>query len=241
MIRINKFVASCGEVSRRKADELIMAGRVQLNGEVAGIGDQVDPQTDRVTLDGKELGSQEHIYLAMYKPENVLTTMHDPQGRRCVRDLIPKQYLGVVPSGRLDYDASGLLLLTNDGDLSNYIHHPSHSMPKTYIIRVTPQADPAQIQQMEQGVMLDGRQTRPAKVKLLRHQGNSSTLKVTLKQGLKNQLKRMGTAVGLKVTAIKRISIGPINLDDMQPGETRLLKNSELKSIYKMINPQKKP
>lgn len=234
-VRINKYIASTGTISRRKADELILSGRVAVNGEKASPGITIDPEKDEVTIDGKAVRPQKTVYLAVYKPRNVLTTMHDPHGRPCIRDLIPKKYAGVFPVGRLDFDAEGLLILTNDGSLAQTLHHPSHDVPKTYIVKLIPKAEPEQLMKMQEGIELDGIKTRPAEVEPLRSHTRGSTVKITLRQGLKNQIKRMATAVGLKVTSIKRVSVGPVSLEGLSPGRVRELSSSETSKLRKML------
>lgn len=232
-MRINRFIASTGEISRRKADELLRQGRVRINDRPAGLGDSIDPGEDKVTVDGEAVSPQKPVYLAMYKPRNVVTTLHDPQGRPCVRDHIPPKYAGVFPIGRLDFDAEGLLLLTNDGALAQVLHHPSFSVPKVYVVKVAPRAEEAQLVKMREGVLLDGAVTRPAQVETTGARPGETTLKVTLRQGLKNQLKRMAQAVGLQVTAIKRVSVGPVTVEGLRPGEVRELKPREIQMLHK--------
>jgi 23S rRNA pseudouridine2605 synthase len=234
-IRINRYIASTGEISRRKADEMLREGRVRVNGTPASLGDSIDPATDRVTIDGKPVSPQKIVYLAMYKPRNVVTTMHDPQGRPCIRDHIPSEYAGVFPIGRLDFNAEGLLLLTNDGALAHYLHHPSFNVPKTYVVEVTPRAAAGQIGEMREGIMLDGSLTRSAEIETLSTHSRGTTLRITLRQGLKNQIKRMARAVGLQVASIKRTSVGPITLEGIRPGETRELKPREIQNLHKTL------
>jgi 23S rRNA pseudouridine2605 synthase len=239
-IRINRFIASSGAISRRKADELILDGRVKINSRKAVPGDLVDPAADEVTLDNRRLSSQVPTYLALYKPRFMVTTMHDPEGRACVKDLIPKRYEGVFPVGRLDFDAEGLLVLTNDGDLSHALHHPTFHVPKEYLVRVTPCPGKGDLEKMEGGIWLDGAKTLPATVREIRRSKNSSTLRIILVQGLKNQIKRMAEAVGLRVLSIKRISIGPITIRGLTPGMVRELSPVELNSLHKMLKKHKK-
>jgi 23S rRNA pseudouridine2605 synthase len=240
-VRINRYIASTGAISRRKADDLITQGRVRINNKEAVLGDTLDPHQDAVTLDGKTVTRQDTLLVAMYKPRFVMTTMNDPEGRPCIKDLIPKHLQGVFPVGRLDFDAEGLLILTNDGDLSHSLHHPSFHVPKVYVVKVTPKASPEALQQMETGIFLDGKLTLPAKV-TEEHAGPvGSSLRITLVQGLKNQIKRMATSVGLKVESIKRVSIGPIMLKGMSPGQIRQLSQSEEGALYKILKKHKKP
>jgi len=239
-IRINRFVASSGAISRRKADELILNGRVKINSRKAVPGDLVDPIADEVTLDNRRLSSQDLTYLALYKPRYMVTTMHDPEGRDCVKDLIPKRYEGVFPVGRLDFDAEGLLILTNDGELSHALHHPAFHVPKEYLVRVTPCPDRKDLEKMELGIWMDGAKTLPATVREIRRSKEHATLRVILVQGLKNQIKRMAEAVGLRVLSIKRISIGPITIRGLTPGMLRELTPQELNSLHKILKKHKK-
>ncbi len=238
IVRINRFIASSGAISRRKADELIEEGRVRINGKKAFLGDTIDPVFDEVSLDGRHLTRQKTCILALYKPRNVLTTLNDPRGRPCIRDLIPKQYLGVFPVGRLDFDAEGLLVLTNDGDLAHALHHPSFQVPKTYLVKVKPSATAEAITRMTRGVVLDGKKTLPAQIAPVHTDPQSSTLRITLFQGLKNQIKRMAAVVGLTVVSLKRISVGPLVLKGMSPGEIRELSPSEVMSLHKILEKQ---
>ena len=234
-VRVNRYIASTGPISRRKADELILAGRVAVNGRKALPGDLVDPDLDEVTLDNKPVSPQKKQHLAMYKPKNVLTTMHDPRGRPTIKDYIPGRYTGVFPVGRLDFDAEGLLILTNDGDLAHALHHPSFDVPKTYLVKIIPRERPDQLEKMRRGVELDGAMTRPADVEALRHHDRGATLKIVLRQGLKNQIKRMAQAVGLEVTSIKRVSEGPVTLKGLSPGQVRELKPLEARQLRKLL------
>ena len=234
-VRINRYIASTGSISRRKADEHILAGSVAINGKRAFLGATVDPARDRVTIDGKPVAPQQNHYLALYKPKNVVTTLHDPQGRPTVKDLIPRKYAGVFPVGRLDFDAEGLLLLTNDGKLAHMLHHPSFNIPKTYIVKVIPSVSADQIEKMRHGVELDGVPTRPADVGEVRRHSRGATLRIVLRQGLKNQIKRMAEALGLKVTSIKRVSVGPVSLKGITPGQIRELTPFEVKQIRKLL------
>lgn len=214
---------------------MLREGRVCINGRQASLGDSIDPGTDSVTIDGRAITPQKPVYLAMYKPRNVVTTLHDPQGRPCIRDYIPPEYAGVFPIGRLDFDAEGLLLLTNDGAMAHALHHPSFNVPKTYVVTVVPHAQEAQLEEMRKGVVLDGKRTRAAEVESMRAQAGGSTLRITLRQGLKNQIKRMALEVGLQVTAIKRISVGPVTASGLEPGEIRALAPREIQNLHKTL------
>ncbi|MGC9324325.1 MAG: pseudouridine synthase [Desulfomonilia bacterium] len=234
-IRINRFIASTGSVSRRKADELVRQERVLINSRTAVLSDVVDPDRDEVRLDGRRLSLQKKVYLAMFKPKSMLTTLSDPQGRPCIRDLIPNRYAGVFPVGRLDFDAEGLIILTNDGDLAQKLHHPSFDVPKTYVVQVRPNPPVDALEKMSQGVILDGKKTRPAQIRILRQGKDGALLLITLMQGVKNQIKRMASSVGLRVTSLKRISIGGVKLKGMSPGQVKELSAAEVNSLHKML------
>jgi 23S rRNA pseudouridine2605 synthase len=238
-MRINRYLAQTGWLSRRAADSVIQGGRVTINSRRAVLGDRVDPEQDEIRIDGKILTLQEKHYLALYKPKNVLTTLSDPCGRRCVRDLIPGQYRGVFPAGRLDFDAEGLIILTNDGDLAHAIHHPSFHVPKVYIVALCPKASDEALQQMAAGIILDGRKTRPAFIEHLKDDQRCTWVKITLRQGLKNQIKRMAQTLGLQAASIERIAIGPVDLKGMQPGDIRRLTRKELVALHKMLKNHK--
>ena len=240
-MRINRYLASTGAISRRKADELVLAGSVSINGKKALVGDTVDPARDTVTVNGTPVSPQATRYLAMYKPKNVVTTLHDPEGRPTVNDHIPGRYAGVFPVGRLDFDAEGLLLLTKDGHLAHQNHHPSFDVPKTYLVKVIPRVRPDQLEKMRRGIELDGVRTRPAEVEEVRRHDRGATLKIVLRQGLKNQIKRMADAVGLEVISIKRISVGPVTLKGLVPGQVRELNAFEVKQLRKLLKYHKKP
>jgi 23S rRNA pseudouridine2605 synthase len=236
-VRINRYLSQCGAMSRRAADNAVATGRVSINGHTASLGETINPDSDDIRLDGKSLYQSRKYYLAVYKPRYMITTMKDPEGRACVNDLIPENYKGVFPVGRLDFDAEGLLILTNDGDLANAIHHPTHNMGKVYIVDLKPEASASSLRIMSEGVEIDGIITRQAFVERIKDAKDMTTVRITLKQGLKNQIKKMAEAVGLNVVSIKRIAIGPISLGKMRPGEIRELEDAEVRAL---LNIQKK-
>jgi 23S rRNA pseudouridine2605 synthase len=236
-VRINRYLSQCGAMSRRAADNAIISERISINGHIASIGKTINPETDDIRLDGKPLHTGRKYYLAFYKPKYMITTMKDPEGRACVNDLIPEKYKGVFPVGRLDFDAEGLLILTNDGDLANAIHHPTHNMGKVYIVDLRPEASAAALRKMSDGIDIDGILTRQALVERTKDVKGITTVRITLKQGLKNQIKKMAEAVGLNVVSIKRIAIGPVSLGKMKPREIRELGDLEVRALQ---NIQKK-
>ena len=236
-VRINRYLSQCGAMSRRAADDAITAGRVSVNGQAASLGESINPQADDIRLDGKPLHQNRKYYLALYKPKYMITTMKDPEGRECVKDIIPEEYKVVFPVGRLDFDAEGLLILTNDGILANAIHHPTHNVGKVYIVDLKPEAPAAALRKMSEGIEIDGIVTRQALVQRLNDEKGITTVRITLKQGLKNQIKKMAEAVDLSVVSIRRIAIGPVSLGKMRPREIRELSDLEVRAL---INIQKK-
>jgi 23S rRNA pseudouridine2605 synthase len=238
-VRINRYLSQCGAMSRRAADNAIASARVSINGHIASIGETIDPETDDIRLDGKPLYQSRKYYLAVYKPKYMITTMKDPEGRACINDLIPEKYKGVFPVGRLDFDAEGLLILTNDGDIANAIHHPTHNLGKVYIVDLRPEASAAALRKMSEGVEIDGIVTREALVERIQDVKGMTTVRITLKQGLKNQIKKMAEAVGLNVVSIKRIAIGPISLGKMRPREIRELGDPEVRALLNIQKKQK--
>ncbi len=233
LMRLQKFLAQAGVGSRRAAEELIRQGRVEVNGRKAELGLSVDPLEDRVRLDGKSvtLGTQK-ILIAFYKPRGCVTTASDPQGRRTVLDYLPDLGARIFPVGRLDYDAEGLLLLTNDGELANRLLHPRYGISKVYDVKIKGHPDKKAIEQLRSGVRIDQGVTAPAEVEIIRELPNAAWLRITLHQGWNRQIKRMGLAVGHQVLRIRRIAYGPVRLGRLSPGRRRLLRLDEIRKIY---------
>lgn len=233
-MRLQKFLAQAGVGSRRTAEELIRQGRVAVNGEKAMLGSSVDPAKDRVRLDGKPVTLEARkILLALYKPRGCVTTVSDPQGRSTVLDLLPDFGTRVFPVGRLDYDAEGLILLTNDGELANRLLHPRYGISKVYDVKIKGLPDKKALEQLRTGVRMDEGITAPAEVEIIRELPNAAWLRITLHQGWNRQIKRMGLAVGHPVLKIRRIAYGPVRLGSLRPGRHRLLGPDEIRKIYK--------
>lgn len=233
--RLQKYMAECGIASRRKSEELIRAGKVMVNGEPAEIGRKIDPNRDVVTVDGRKVRhEQKHVYLMLNKPRGFISTMSDEYDRRCVAELVADVGTRVYPVGRLDRDSEGLLLFTNDGKLANQLMHPSRHVPKTYRVTVRPEVTDDMITTMMTGMMLDGKQTLPADVKVLVKEPDRTVLEVTICEGRNRQIRRMCEQLGLEVARLKRISEGPVKLGmlklatwrELTPEEVRALKQS---------------
>jgi 23S rRNA pseudouridine2605 synthase len=246
--RVQKILAQWGVASRRQAEQMILEGRIRLNGEIAQLGQSADPALDQLEVDGKQIrpaSRPEPIYLLLNKPLGVVSTCHDPQHRRTVLDLLPvslQQGLGIHPVGRLDADSTGALLLTNDGELTFYLTHPRHHIPKTYRVWVEGYPSAAVLQQWQQGVMLDGQRTLPAQVKSLqRHPDQKTLLEIELCEGRNRQIRRVAELLGHPVLRLHRIAIGPIYLHPpKQPalpsGSYRSLNDSEIHFLKTQID-----
>lgn len=232
-MRLQKYIAMCGAASRRTAEQMIAAGRVQVNDAVVmEMGVSIDPEQDTVMLDGVVLHPpRKHTYLIMYKPLGVITTLSDPQERKTIMDFIGGVPARVVPVGRLDWDSEGLLLLTDDGDLVFRATHPSHELGKTYMVRVLGSPDASQLKPIEEGVLLDGQLTAPAKVTIENRGKYETELRVEIHEGRNRQIRRMFEQIGYPVRYLCRIQIGPLTIDGLKPGQWRYLTIQEISAI----------
>lgn len=236
-VRLNKFIAGSGVCSRRKADELIFEGRVRVNGEVVTEpGFRADPITDTVELDGKNLGLKEKfIYIMLNKPAGCVTTASDQFGRKTVLDYIADLPTRVYPVGRLDYNTSGLLLLTNDGEFANKIIHPKNEIEKAYIVKVKGEPDAEDITKLRRGVKIevDGSlvKTRPARVSVLELGKQWAMLEIVIHEGKNRQVRKMCEAVSLPIISLHRIRVGPLFLGDLKMGEYRFLTRAEVQKM----------
>lgn len=234
-MRINKYLALCGVASRRKCEEYILQGRVKINGrKVNELSILVKPN-DIVTVDGKRIQPQQHVYLMLHKPKGYLSTTKDDRGRKTVIELV-KAYRDkrLFPIGRLDYDTEGLLLLTTDGDLAQKLMHPSHEIPKTYHVKIEGEIFPHELDVLANGVELDGVRTKKCRVILLSIENDISKIEITITEGRNRQVRRMIEAIGRKVIFLKRVAIGPIRLGGLTRGKYRLLKEQEIKMLKDM-------
>ena len=233
--RLQKLIAAAGICSRRQAEVLIESGRVQLNGRVASLGEQADPLRDTVLVDGRPLRpSETPCYLLMHKPVGVVTTLRDPEGRPVVTDLLRDVPARVYPVGRLDLTTSGLLLLTNDGELANRLAHPSREVAKTYLVRVRGALTPAAVHSLEHGVQLDDGITAPAKVAQVRSGGGHTWFELTIHEGRNRQVRRMCEALGLPVSRLMRIGYAFLSLGELAPGQYRHLTTAEIARLKRL-------
>jgi 23S rRNA pseudouridine2605 synthase len=234
--RLQKILAHAGIASRRKAEQLILEGRVKVNGAViTELGTKADPQRDHIRVDGKRVQAAEKpVYLAMNKPPNFVTTVSDPEGRPTVMDLLRGVKARVYPVGRLDYKSEGLLLLTNDGEFAKHITSAANHVTKTYVVKVNGPLAPAQEENFRQGVSLSGKRTAPAGLKLIQRAENP-WYEVRLIEGRQNQIRLMFKNFGRLVEKLRRVRIGFLELGALRPGEFRHLKPQEVARFRKLL------
>lgn len=241
-IRIQKYFTDCGVLSRRTAESEIAAGRVQVNGNTATIGQKIDPSTDTVTYLGKPirpLPPADHVTVMLNKPAGFVTTLKDEQGRPSVMDLVADLGVRVYPVGRLDMFSTGLLLLTNDGELAHLLTHPRHHLPKVYHVTVGGEVSPAQLKRLSSPMVLDGYRIRPVRVTPLRGWEHKTELEMTLTEGRNRQIRNMCDAVGLHVLSLHRVAIGPLVLGHLPEGHYRRLSPSEILALKNLSLKQK--
>ncbi len=230
--RLQKILASSGIASRRKAEEMISAGRVTINGRPAKLGDSAVPGKDRIAVDGEPIAfSEEKVYLALHKPRGFVTTMSDEKDRRCVAMLVEDLGRRVYPVGRLDKDSEGLLLMTNDGEFANLVAHPKKHIAKTYRVTVRPAVTEDQLARIATGILIDGKMTAPAKVRVLEQQQGRVVLEIVLYEGRNREIRKMCEALGLEVARLKRIAVGPVRLSMLPQGKYRELTKEEIRGL----------
>ncbi len=228
----------CGVASRRKADELILEGKVKVNGLVVReLGWRVDTERDVVEIDGKEVRPLRHRYIILYKPCCYLTSLGDAKdGKKTIKELIKDIPERVYPAGRLDYNAEGLLILTNDGELANRIMHPRHKLPKVYLVWASGKVSKETLEAMKKGANLEDGFAKPDSVKLLKHLKDTSLLEIVFHEGRKHIVKRFVSYFGHKVIRLKRTAIGPIKLGNLKPGDWRDMTREELRNLRKALH-----
>jgi len=231
--RLQKAIASAGVTSRRKAEALIGEGRVAVNGKkVTKLGTLADLRESKITVDGKVIsGAKKKVYVLLYKPQGYITSLEDPQGRPKVTDLLQNIPVKVFPVGRLDYNAEGLLLLTNDGNLAQRLLHPKFAVPRTYLVKARGFPDADTIKRLRAGLSLSDGITLPARVAFLEKTHKNSWVRITVREGKNKLIKRMFAAVGHPVLKLIRISFGPFSLEKLKPGEYRTISEKEVKKL----------
>ena len=236
-IRLSVFLSKASVASRRGAEKMIQEGRVSVNGNTV-----TKPETrvlfgrDHVKVDGKLIHKlAPFVYLALNKPVGYVTTAKDPQGRKTVFDLLKRVKIVVEPVGRLDFDSEGLLIFTNDGDLTNKLTNPRYKVPKTYRIKVAGIPETESLTKLRQGVRLDKRKTKPAKIKRIKRTDNYTWFRITIYEGKYRQVRRMFKSIGHTVVRLKREKFGPVQLEDIKPGRFRYLRQDEIDQLRKAI------
>jgi 23S rRNA pseudouridine2605 synthase len=230
--RLQKILARSGLGSRRGCEKLIEEGRVMVNGRLAQLGTKANPDTDLIEVNGKAIAAPEALkYIALYKPRNVISAVVTPDKRKTVRDLVDESGT-LYPVGRLDVESEGLILLTNDGNLTNQLTHPKYGHEKEYRVLVAKRPDDDQINAWRRGIVLDdGYKTAPAKVQYSRSHGKGAWLKVTLREGRKRQIREMGALTGLPIVRIIRVRIGSLHLGNLKPKQWRHLTAIEVREL----------
>lgn len=237
--RVQKILAAAGYGSRRECEELILTGRVEVDGKtVTELGVRADPLTQRIRVDGEALPKTRPVYLAVYKPKGYLCTHRDQQGRRRVIDLVPEQFGRVFPIGRLDQYSEGLILLTNDGAFAEHLTHPRFEVPKKYRVQVAGQVEPDLPRRLQKGIHIAEGVVQADEVKIKSRHALSSVLEIVLREGKNREIRRMLARIGHKVLTLRRIAIGPVKLAEMAPGEYRLLTKQEVAALYNTGKPQ---
>jgi pseudouridine synthase len=248
-MRLQRFLAQAGVASRRQSEELIVDGKVRVNGRVVTeLGTKVDPDRDKVVVSGRRLVAAQQRHLVLCKPKGYVTTLSDPEGRPTVMDLLGERARGLYPVGRLDFNTDGVLLLTNDGDLAHALMHPSGGIEKTYHAKLHGMVTAEEIQRLRDGVVLPeapaesaragrerprdaGRKTAPATVRLLAETGRNTWLEITISEGRNRQIHRMCEAIGHQLLKLSRVAYGPVKVRDMKPGDWRPLAAKELEEL----------
>lgn len=231
-IRLQKHLADCGIASRRKAEELIESKKVKVNGRIASLGDKVDPVRDKVTVSGKTVVSvNKKVYIMLHKPRGFVSTVSDELGRKCVTDLVKDVGVRVFPVGRLDKDSEGLLLMTNDGEFSNSLTHPSKHVTKTYRVTVGGSVSEEQIVRLCTGVVIDDKKTLPCDCFVAERKADRTVLMFIITEGRNRQIRKMCEAVNLTVLRLKRTEIAGVKLGMLPQGKWRDLNEKEMKRL----------
>lgn len=231
-IRLQKFIAQCGLASRRRAEDMILQGKVKINGKTAVLGDKVT-SADKVTVSGKRIviPKTRNRYIMLHKPRGYITTMNDERGRKCVAELVRNVGERVYPIGRLDKDSEGMLIFTNDGEFANKVMHPRNSVYKYYRVTVRPSISEEQLVKLETGVTIDGQKTAPAIVHVIQKEEGRVVLEMILHEGKNREIRKMCEAVGLEVARLKRTQIGGVKMGMLKQGDWRDLTEKEVKNL----------
>lgn len=232
MIRLNKFLAQAGIASRRKCDEIISQGKVFVNGKVATLGTSVNEKSDKVVYEGKQVSfNNNYVYLKMHKPKGYVCSASDEHDRKTVYDLLPSHDVRVYTIGRLDYDTEGLLLFTNDGELTQKLSHPRNEIKKVYVAKVSGQIKESELAVLRKGIVLEDEVLPDARVVFLESGKDYTKLQITIDEGKNHQIKKMFTAIGKDLLFLKRIQIGEVKLGSLDRGKTLPLTEEEINSL----------
>ncbi len=235
LVRLQKYLAECGVASRRASEQLIEAGRVSVNGAVATVGQSIDPASDRITVDEKPVEQDAKVYIVLNKPADVITTARDTFGRKTVMHCVEGVKARVFPVGRLDKDVEGVLIMTNDGELSHRLMHPSYQVDKVYLAWVRGKMRPETAIQMEKGVFLEDGPAAATEAVILSQGMYTTQVRLTLREGRKREVKRLCTAVGHPIRKLQRIAFGGIRAKGLRPGEWRYLTNAGVVRLYRCV------
>lgn len=239
LVRLQKYMADLGIASRRKSEQMIADGMVKVNGRVAAIGDKVNPKRDKVTVRGRKIAAgakAKRYYIMLNKPRGYVTTMSDEMGRRCVAELVKDIPARIYPVGRLDRDSEGLLLMTNDGEFANRVTHPSKHVYKVYRVTVRPAINEEQLVEMSSGMVIDGKKTAPAEVRVVQREEGRCVLEIILREGRNRQIRKMCEQLGLEVPRLKRIAVGQVKLGGLKSGAWRELTKDEVHRLQANSN-----
>jgi 23S rRNA pseudouridine2605 synthase len=231
-VRLQKYLAEAGVASRRASEQMILAGRVEVNGrEVRELGTKVDPAHDRIAFDGVRVRPKKKLYVALNKPRGYICSKRDEMKRRTVGDLLPKEWSNLYPVGRLDFDSEGLIFLTNDGEFSLHLTHPRYGVRKKYMVVVAGRVEPEMLNRFTRGVSHDGEQLKAEKARLLSANNSTSVVELELGEGKNREVRRLFESQGLEVSRLVRTQIGKIKLGELPSGKWRTLTEAEIKSL----------
>ncbi len=231
-IRLQKYMSECGAASRRASEELIKAGKVKVNGRKASLGDKINAKRDIVTVSGKRISLEKNtVTIMLNKPRGYITTVSDELGRKTVMDLVGDINERIYPVGRLDKDSQGMLIMTNDGELANYLMHPSNNIKKRYIVTVKGNSNDEAVEKLRNGVLIDGVKTAPAMINILESKSDRQMIDFTLAEGKNREIRKMCSEVGLEIMRLKRVAIGDLKLENLPIGKWRQLSDNEVKLL----------
>lgn len=241
MVRLQKFLSEAGLASRRSSEQLIVAGRVEINGrKVRELGTKVDPVGDRVSVDGRPVKPRRKRYVALNKPRGYISSRNDPLKRKCIADLLPKEWSDLYSVGRLDYESEGLLFLTNDGEFCLRLTHPRYGVRKIYLVTVEGRLEPRVMRQLTQGVSSQGERLKAERARVLTANASQSVAEIELVEGKNREIRRMFETLGWKIDRLRRTQIGRIKIGELPSGKWRTLNPSEVTSLLSngVVNPR---